>query len=478
MIKSATLSINKHLLTLFFAYMLFGCGGGSDGGSNNPAPSGKNIQIQGTLPIGVSTPKASMKPGDNLRSNRVSLTSTLKVAVLPAQKEILEDEDATISSPDSSGEFSIELEPLETEYVILVYDDSLGEGVDQLIGYIELTVDESESSASWQLSQIDDEALLNLGDLQQNEIGTLQPLAEGLDSIYETLNIEASDLILKASRDNYLKVVQNYYFNRHLGIDLDFGYSFALYESINTIVNQWMTPEDVVIGWNKEYRILIDPIGNSLAEVDRLVLGLFNGDPAVTLTPPAEIRLDDGRTWSPDNPLTNADFGDALLSPEENAGGGFGTSPLGLPPEGTWYLSVGDNEGAYDFNLTSPIDSEGNFIYFTPILRINTDPDTGVIANFQVRWAYWDTYTESYSIISENSASAVPPLVSDFQIGVAGILNGSGEEFFPPFERQEDGSYSVDGNITTDGSNESNSLMAVDISYRIGEVRIFFTFWM
>jgi hypothetical protein len=156
--------IMKFPLVLLFIYILIGCGGGSSGGNS----SGKNILIQGSLPIVNTAPKASIKneDGDNLRASPVNHTSTLKVVVLPAQKELLQDDDVTtISSPDLSGDFSMDINTIEEDYVILVYDESLGDGIDQLVGFIELTVDENESSASWELSLAEDGAMLDLGEV-------------------------------------------------------------------------------------------------------------------------------------------------------------------------------------------------------------------------------------------------------------------------------------------------------------------------
>ena len=87
------------------------------------------------------------------------------------------------------------------------------------------------------------------------------------------------------------------------------------------------------------------------------------------------------------------------------------------PPEGVWTLELDEvPTGAYDIGLISPFNVDGRLLYFMPLLRVDSDPETSQITIIEVQFAYWDPVEEAYEIIS--ASSGLLPIVGPYSADI------------------------------------------------------------
>lgn len=180
-----------------------------------------------------------------------------------------------------------------------------------------------------------------------------------------------------------------------------------------------------------------------------------SGSPSViyTLAPPQDITVN-GRTYGPSNPLTTGtDPGsqeqrgsdemvcsqgkqDVFLWKRKNDNNQWyewglqfitGDSPSELTtqmPPGQWSLRRNGTEIArFEFQLASPVDSNGNPVVFVPAIRLrnnggNVNPGDP-ITMVEIKWYRWDNDTQQYVEITGDDLNLLDDLAADFELSIA-----------------------------------------------------------
>ena len=369
---------------------LLGAGGDSSGGSNtggSPPPE-NGVRVQGRLSGLVETAGVE---GASLSSAAVN------VAALPVTSQGL-DVEATESTEVSQedGSFSVDVEPEENqEHVFLVEAPEEGVGVEQSLGFIELPVGE-ESSAGWDLSD-SEEAVLNLGELSSGDGAFLAE--ESSAELLEALNADQQELLFQAQRDNYLKTAKN----THLNSDTPFDIGFIHTLPNDVPIDRWPTPEEaasVIEGANITVLFANPPLD--------LYEGIRDGTIPFRIEAPLDVTAPDGETVprTIDRNYLNFPNPQAIDL----------TLPLAYIP-GDWEVYLNDEKIAvYDWGVATPLNEEGQNIYFVPAWLIETDEDTGRIQTLTLRWYSFDPVTSDYVLLEVVQQEL--PLAGSFNVNL------------------------------------------------------------
>ncbi len=328
------------------------------------------------------------------------------------------------------------------DYVMIAYDETLGVGVQQLLGFIEVPAGADESSAGWPLGGTAQGTTVDLGTMG-GDGGTDRAFvaAAEQEGLYELLGADQAAILFEARRDNYLKVVANSLLNR----DAELWYFGNLYitAKLNSAKDAW-TPVATVT----------EPAGGAPDSYFGYFYGVnfdsdvyawsdFEAGPnSFVLTPPADVVPQNSTdTFGPERPLGSDLFWPNGGEPDNDLINGVGF--VGPPPEGIWTMEVnGELDGAYDLSFSSLFNQDDAFLYFLPSFRINTD-DTDQIQSFELRFFVWDfdqqEYTDfpiqdvpvDFSVSYGANTEADPDGVGELLDFVDGVATPSFEIYWP-----------------------------------------------
>ncbi len=341
------------------------------------------------------------------------------------------------------------------DYVMLAYDESLGVGVEQLIGFIELPAGADESSAGWPLGGTTQGTTVDLG-IMGGDGGVEQSIVASSDQneLYELLGADQAAVLFQAQRDNFLKQAQNDFLNP----DVPFGvlYIHTLPRE-NVPVNAWEDQSTLSRLDAPNVTIMFQNIERSLFE------GIRDGSRPFEITAPSEVtpRVD-GAT--PTNTITFEE----LDFPDDNP-----AFSLVIDLEyisGIWDVYLDDQQiAAYDWGLTLPIDENGDLLAYVPALFIEANETSGRIETITLRWYAFDNASGEYRVVDVESSEDLPFAEGfSFTLRSFGVLEEEidlivGEpvavvpEFYTPTAAQSDG---------------SNELVGASVGYTIGGVVI------
>ena len=255
---------------------------------------------------------------------------------------------------DETGNFSIDVEELEQyEQYVFVLADSGANIENQIIRFLAVNGGNNNLNS---LIVDDLKNDLNLGLMSQkdNELVSERNIVEVSDSF---TTISTSELSQMATADNVVKAIKNYYINFYKRDKQYFG--------------------------NLEY----------VVDVGDVEFGDY--------TPKFTLENSTRRFYF----KTTSSNGEGVVSPKINGGAtltgpnneeikinknGWMNSSSSVPstlPSGTWTLKddTGTTLGSYNFNIITPVDSEGQLIGYIPKFKVNED-DNGKFEGITIEW--------------------------------------------------------------------------------------------
>jgi hypothetical protein len=283
----------------------------------------------------------------------------------------------TAAAPDNAGD----------DYLMLAHDPALGIGVEQLIGFIELPAGANESSAGWPLGGAALGTTVDLGTMG-GDSGDNQAFLAASDQnqLYDLLGADQTEVLFQAQRDNYLKVMANQYLNQDATVPMAAFYQ--IHGPAESFVNSWADPSDLLQELQGYYTIEFDP-DSTFSGLDELI----GSGGELRLFPPDTVTQRDEKTFGPDAPIQRSDIEE---SDSDNAYIGL-DAPI---VEGDWTLIIdADVDRVDNLKLFDVFDSDGNLVYFYPIIRINVDEATALITSFEVRWYTWNPDANAYQLL-------------------------------------------------------------------------------
>lgn len=323
---------------------------------------------------------------------------------------------------DEDGSFTVDVdtdaadEESEGDYIMIAYDPSLGVGVEQLLGFIELPAGADESSAGWPLGETTLGTTLDLGTMDGDSGDGAVFLAGGdVDSLYDLLGADQSELLFQAERDNYLRAAANGFLNQEVAVPFSHvNHEFKSPISLSSRTNEWVRPSEYFPGVGKEYSVWFVEDPDDPAQED-LVEQIEAGEVIVIITPPSEVELgsgEDGPIYGPEAPIVvSGDFSDVIVFNPNN----FFFFVEAPAVAGGWRVEVeGAVDGVYDFALQSALDSEGNMIYFLPGVYLSVDEQSAQIEYVDIEWYTWDNATGEFELLPLTEGGL--PLFGEFKI--------------------------------------------------------------
>lgn len=410
-------------------------GGGVSGATStggNSATGGQpgKLTVTGNLAVDLGL-AASAQP------NKV-LAFRLKKGVPTGLKDVVE------GSVDASGAFKIDVEKGEqtdgTTYVFVgMTSDPDGDRVKEAESFRFIGLPSSDP----------DELLLNVpaGDAKDAtlELGTISGSGDDLHSAKtateSSFSVSQKALDELAETDRSLKGIRNLYMNndnalpeRHANPSQAFNWD----TDVSTAKNAFSSPAD--LGYTG-YLVSFNLQGIDDVDSSTLCGSESAGFKLLALSPPASITAfkqggDDGPTFGPATPLTNADteprhasdgevagamrfecglqpsmqgrggdFGVYEDLPNRFVGWGGGVGFKGAVPEGLWTLAFdGKNIGNYDFFAATPLDADGKPLVYVPLLKLTVNPTTNEMSLIEIKMAVYDAKKEAYRELTDYTA--------------------------------------------------------------------------
>ena len=339
----------------------------------------------------------SLAPG--AFSPRSLISQSASISVILTDAPDLADEGAvTTTEVQPEGGFSVDVdtsladEESSGNYVMLAYDELLGVGVEQLIGFIELPAGADESSAGWPLGGSAQGTTVDLGTMS-GDGGEAQSIVAASDQneLYELLGADQAEVLFQAQRDNALKFRANSFLNRDSSLALPDKESQVMEATLENARNAFSSIDDALGTYT--YSIGFDRSRDGLAWSD-----FEDGSNVFVVTPPAVVTSTSGESapidFGPDDPIRSDTYWPNGGEPDPLDINGL--SFLGPPPEGLWTVELnGELDVVVDMGFANIFDPDGNFYYFVPRVKVNVDEDDRV-TGFELFFSYWDGTSGSY----------------------------------------------------------------------------------
>ncbi len=341
----------------------------------------------------------SREPGGSLNPRSLISQSASICAILAGLSSSNLDDPGAVTTTEvqPEGGFTVDVDTAAApdgasgDYVMLAYDESLGVGVEHLIGFIELPAGADESSAGWPLGGAVQGATLDLGTMS-GDGGAEQSIVAASDQneLYEALGADQAAVLFQAQRDNFFLNSQNTYLNRDGPPILEFANN--LNGDGNLVQDAWTGGADFETLATPSYELIV-----SIAEgFPDLAQQLENRTIDLAIVPPETVDGLETGTAGPGDPITVADEDQSAPDPTSLR---FVLS--GTPPQGVWPVSIaGEPVAAYDFALASYFNQEGRLQYYVPEVRLLV-ADNGLVETVEIRWTYYDPVQDSYEIVQD-----------------------------------------------------------------------------
>jgi len=409
-----------HLLLLCCAILaLTSCSSNNDSSSDdsdNSDGSGTTVLVKGSL--GQSYYQSVLSEHQIMRNGLGDMSQVTidKVTAIPISipfvvtSEIIEN---SVSVPiDSSGSFTIELDPDKTWILLLI--DSDAEVKDQIVSFAGLGDQEANlimlpggnligNVDMGVLDQSGDEAFQN-GSLEGNQV---------------SFNLNIGDLREIAKLDNMLKTIKNIYINYNKTTGSFFSASFAYWWGVvpGTIKNQFSDPNNYVYdGYQPTFNAFSKELSFD---------GIYNHTYIVSIIPPENMIDVDLNTYSS---FSSAGVWEFLKNEASGRNAGSNAKPFFILeelsrgaldissggahftniPSGFWTIKKDDVPISYfDLSIAKPfIDSNNNIpIVYLPVLKVVVDVNNYVQA-FYIKWVQYDVSSSTFVEIKDLSLLA------------------------------------------------------------------------